>query len=164
MNVKWTATLCTFMTYRPILLIMTYVSDQHGRVNHNTFHIQQLLSENRAACEIMWKKNILESDWPQMIMRRTRIVHWITKATDTHSAYVILTEFSHQQWLSERASVVPHTHSASLVYNFFPSVSLLMTSDLQNHAGFSAAYRYSMFKWRTPIAFTNAYVRIHSTH
>jgi hypothetical protein len=153
-----------YLWHRPILLTVTYVSHKRGRVNHNTFYIRQLLSENLSTCEIMWKKNMVQSDWPQMIMRRTRIVRWITKATDTHSAYVILTEFSQQQWLSERASMVPQTHIASLVYNLFPSVSLLTTSDLQNHVGFLAAYRCSMYKWCMPTAFTDAYVRIHSTH
>jgi hypothetical protein len=30
---------------------------------------------------------------------------WITKATDTHSEYVILIAFTRQQWLHERASM-----------------------------------------------------------
>ena len=51
---------------------------------------------------------MVESDWPQMIMWRTRIVRWITKATDTHSAYVILIEFSQQQWLSQSTSNRKH--------------------------------------------------------
>jgi hypothetical protein len=70
-------------------------------------------------------------------MWRMRILRWITKATDTHSAHVILLDFSRQQWLLERASLLPHTLIASLVYNFFPSVSHLMTTDQQNHLGFS---------------------------
>jgi hypothetical protein len=38
-------------------------------------------------------------------IRRMRIACWITKATDTHSEYVILIAFPRQQWLHERASV-----------------------------------------------------------
>jgi hypothetical protein len=38
--------------------------------------------------------------------RRMRIACWITKATDTHSEYVILNAFSRQQWLRERASML----------------------------------------------------------
>jgi len=36
-----------------------------------------------------------------------RIAGWITKATDTHSEYVILIAFSQQQWLGERALMLP---------------------------------------------------------
>jgi len=36
------------------------------------------------------KKNIVELDSPQITVRRMRIACWITKATDTHSEYVIL--------------------------------------------------------------------------
>ena len=40
------------------------------------------------------------------IIRRMRTECWITKATDTHSEYVILIAFPRQQWLRERASVL----------------------------------------------------------
>jgi hypothetical protein len=39
------------------------------------------------------------------IMRRMRFACWMTKATDTHSEYVILIAFPHQEWLLERACV-----------------------------------------------------------
>jgi hypothetical protein len=56
------------------------------------------------------------------IIRRMRFAWWITKATDTHSQYVILIAFPQQQWLLERASsyvirilpVLLHTELASL--------------------------------------------------
>jgi len=37
-------------------------------------------------------ENTVEPDRPQII-RRTRVACWITKATDTHSEYAILTAF-----------------------------------------------------------------------
>jgi hypothetical protein len=37
------------------------------------------------------------------IILRMRFACWITKATDTHSEYVILIAFEMQQWLRERA-------------------------------------------------------------
>jgi hypothetical protein len=43
------------------------------------------------------------------IIRRMRFACWITKATDTHSQYVILTAFPQQQWLRERASMLRYT-------------------------------------------------------
>jgi len=42
--------------------------------------------ENGAVNEITWKN--IESDRPQMTIRRMRIVCWTNKATDTHSKYV----------------------------------------------------------------------------
>jgi len=38
-----------------------------------------------------------------------------TKATNTHSEYVIVTAFPMQQWLHERASPLHYTHIACLV-------------------------------------------------
>jgi hypothetical protein len=35
---------------------------------------------------------------------RTRFAWWITKATDTHSEYVIIIAFRRQKWLSDSAS------------------------------------------------------------
>ena len=43
-----------------------------------------------------------------------RIVCWMTKATDTHSEYVILIAFPRRHWLREHASVL-YTYTASLV-------------------------------------------------
>ena len=39
------------------------------------------------------------------IRRQVRIACWWSKATNTHSKYVILTAFPLQQWLHGRASV-----------------------------------------------------------
>jgi hypothetical protein len=49
------------------------------------------------------------------IIRRMRLACWITKATDTHSQYVILIAIPQQQWLSERASILLNTYTTSLV-------------------------------------------------
>jgi hypothetical protein len=43
------------------------------------------------------------------IIRRMRNACWITKATDTHSEYVIIIAFSRQQWLCERASILHYS-------------------------------------------------------
>jgi len=63
----------------------------------------------------MWREKIAESDRPQMKMWRMRIACWITKATDTHSEYVILIAFPLQRWLHERASMLRYTCIAFLV-------------------------------------------------
>jgi hypothetical protein len=57
------------------------------------------------------------------IIRRMRFACWITKATDTHSEYVILIAFPRQQWLRERASILRYTYIACLV----SLLSLLIT-------------------------------------
>ena len=51
------------------------------------------------------------------IIRRMRFACSITKATDTHSEYVILIAFAWQQWLRERASMLRYTYVACLVEN-----------------------------------------------
>jgi hypothetical protein len=51
------------------------------------------------------------------IIRRMRFACWVTKATNTHSEYVILIAFLRQQWLHERASVLRYTYIACLAVN-----------------------------------------------
>ena len=47
------------------------------------------------------------------IIRRMRFACWMTKATDTHSEYVVLTAFPLQQWLRERAPMLRYTYIAT---------------------------------------------------
>ena len=53
-----------------------------------------------------------------MTIRRMRTTRWITKATDTHSEYVILTAFPQQLWMHEGASVLRYTCITCLVFLF----------------------------------------------
>ena len=51
------------------------------------------------------------------IVRRMCFAWWISKATDTHSEYVIIIAFPRQQWLRERASVVSlYVHCLSCLF------------------------------------------------
>ena len=50
------------------------------------------------------------------IIRLMRIACWITKATDTHSEYVIIIAFPVQHWLRERISTLRFTYIACVVY------------------------------------------------
>jgi hypothetical protein len=45
------------------------------------------------------------------IIGRMRFECWITKATDTHSDYVIFITFPPQQWLCEHASILRYTRT-----------------------------------------------------
>ena len=49
------------------------------------------------------------------IIRRMRFACLITKATNTHSEYVIIIAFPLRQWLNELASILRYTYSAFLV-------------------------------------------------
>jgi hypothetical protein len=49
------------------------------------------------------------------IARCMRFTCCISKATDTHSGYILLTAFPQQQWLRERASMLRYTYIAWLV-------------------------------------------------
>jgi len=50
------------------------------------------------------------------IIRHMCFACWITKATNTHSEYVILPAFPRQQWLRECALVLSYAFVAYLVY------------------------------------------------
>jgi hypothetical protein len=61
-------------------------------------------------------KSFVSRSEPECVPLRTirgaekmRFTCWITKATDTHSEYVILIAFPRQKWLNERASVLRYT-------------------------------------------------------
>jgi hypothetical protein len=73
----------------------------------------------------MWN-NTVQPDRPQMAIRGTRIACWLTKASNTHSEYVILVAFVLQQWLHERASILRlHVHCASRLLNSYSTVTKL---------------------------------------
>ena len=59
---------------------------------------------------------------PQMIIWRMRVACWITKATDIHSEYVILTAFPLQQWLHERASIYRYTYIACHTWELYQTI------------------------------------------
>ena len=53
-----------------------------------------------------------------MTIWRMRVACWITKATNTHSEYVILIAFPHQQWLHESALMLRYTYIDCCVFDF----------------------------------------------
>ena len=56
------------------------------------------------------------------ITRRMRFASWITKATNTHSEYVVLTAFPLQQWLRERVSCLLYVHCLSCNADMFEEI------------------------------------------
>jgi hypothetical protein len=53
------------------------------------------------------------------IIRRMRFACWITKATGTHSEYLVLIAFPRQIWLRERAPSVTFIHTLLLLSCFY---------------------------------------------
>ena len=76
-----------------------------GESEHTLCSITLLYLENRYVYEIMWK-NVVDRGRPQVTVRLMRIACCVTKATNTHSQYVILIAFPLQYWLHERASML----------------------------------------------------------
>jgi pentose-5-phosphate-3-epimerase len=67
------------------------------------FYILYPFLEYRAICEIMWiNKGTAGQATYEDIIRRMRIVSWITKGTNVHSEYVIFIAFPLHRWLYER--------------------------------------------------------------
>jgi hypothetical protein len=130
---------------RSILLRRRNVSDKSFRENQNTYFVFNnfflFFFQNRSVSEIMWKI-VVERGRLRMTIWRMRIACWITKATNTHSQYVMLIAFPVRQWLHERSTTLLYTYIAFLVWKkkglnefifilafkfLFASCSLLMT-------------------------------------
>ena len=79
---------------------------------HILYHTA-LFFENRALHETMWK--ILQIRQSPMKIWRMRTACWILRTTNTHSEYVIPTDFLRQQWLGKRASMSFYTYISRLV-------------------------------------------------
>jgi hypothetical protein len=62
----------------------------------------------------MWK-NFVEPGRPQMTIWRLFVSRWVSKATNTHSEYVVLIAVPQQTWLHEDASMLRYTYIDSLV-------------------------------------------------
>ena len=73
--------------------------------------ITYFFPENRAVYKIMWK-NIVEPDRQRMKIRLMRLACSIPKAINMNSEYY--TQFSLQNWLPERASLLGYTYIVCL--------------------------------------------------
>jgi hypothetical protein len=93
---------------------MTNVSDRNWRENQNTHFVYSNYFRKKkkinAVYEIMYK-NTVESETPQMTVRRMPFAYLLAKATNTLSEYVIYIAFPLQQWLHERALMLRYTYT-----------------------------------------------------
>ena len=55
-------------------------------------------------------KNTLDQNKDDNTIRHKRFACWITKATNTHSEFVILVSFPRQKWLRERTLILRYTY------------------------------------------------------
>jgi len=60
--------------------------------------------------------NMVQRDKPQMTIWRMCFACWITKATDTHSEYLIFIALPRHHWLRERASLLHYTYIACIFW------------------------------------------------
>ena len=98
------------------LLRTRNVSDKSRREIQNTcFMFNNIfLFEIRAVCEILCKNIVKPGRQAQMTKWRMSIACLITKATNTHSKYVIFIAFSLQKWLPARASMLYYSYISCL--------------------------------------------------
>jgi hypothetical protein len=103
---------------RSFLLVMRNVANKSCRENQTTkyymgnkvfFRKSYLLSDN---VEEYGKAGQATDDKRIWLLR---LACWNTKATDTHSEYIILIAFPLRQWLHERSSILCCTYIACLV-------------------------------------------------
>ena len=119
--------LCSFLIISHwVLLRMRIFSDESCRENQNTRFIFNNFFWT--SCRLWDKVEKYCRVWQATddnVIRRIRIACWIPK--DPHSKYVILTAFQQQQWLHERASVLPHCLSCfiNIYSNAFPWLKAL---------------------------------------
>jgi hypothetical protein len=99
---------------RSVLLRMRNISDTICRENQNTHFMFRNFFFPSAVYDII-AKHILQSGKPQMTWPM-RIACYISKATNSHSEYVILIAFPLQQCLQVFTTVVHHTYITCLVH------------------------------------------------
>jgi hypothetical protein len=89
-----------------ILLRMGNVSDKSCEENQSTHFMFNNVSPKMVPFLRCWKYGIVREATDDTIIRRVRFACWITKATETHSEYVMFIVFPRRQWLRERPSML----------------------------------------------------------
>ena len=78
-------------------------------------------------------KNIVERDRPQTTIGHMHIACWITKATNTHSEYVIRIAFSLQQWLHKCARMLCYTFISSIIPHYLMNSTIFEQKQVIEH-------------------------------
>jgi len=104
--------LSTFMICRSHLLRMRNISDKSCKENQNTHFIFNNLFSPRKSCRLwdnVGKYTVVPAGTDDSMSHALSC--WRTKATSTHSEYVVLIAIPLQQWLHESASVLRYTYT-----------------------------------------------------
>jgi hypothetical protein len=76
------------------------------------------MASHQCVYEVMWKIKSCRPTTNGNIIRRMRFARWITKATNTHSEYVILIAFPREKWLREtRLNITLYAYSLSFLFS-----------------------------------------------
>jgi hypothetical protein len=102
------------------------------------FMFDNFVCENRAVYEIMWK-DIVGRGRSQMTIWRTRTAHWMPKATNTHSQYVLLISFLLQR-SHDRPSMLRYTYIDCLLFLYTTTLQVALRAAVQ----LVAALRYNL--------------------
>jgi hypothetical protein len=88
------------------------------RENRDTYHVQYIvLRKSWHLWDKVEKYCIIRQAADDDIIWRMHLACWISKATDTHSEYIILIYFLQLQWLQESSSILRYTCIACPVTN-----------------------------------------------
>jgi hypothetical protein len=129
--------LCTLMILScSVLIRMRNISDKSCTENQNTHFVFNTFSFRKLfrLWDNVEKCGTAGQATDDHTMRRMRFACWLNKATDTHSEYIILIAFSHQQWLPKGTYIFTHTLSvfyrlqASQLCSFFVEITQLGTA------------------------------------
>ena len=115
MNTLYENPIYVHVSSRWIITKMRNISDKFVEKIKTRISCSEFFSENRVICEVMWKI-MVQPDTTQMTIWRMHFECWTTKATDTHSKYVIPINFPRQQCLPERASMLSYTYITYTVW------------------------------------------------
>jgi hypothetical protein len=97
------------------------------------FYFRYRYPEHRDVYEIMWKKNGKAGEaTDDIVIRSMRFASWMSKATNTHSEWVILITFPRRQWLHGRALLLRYTDMACLCRLVFTMTVLRTTCSAVN--------------------------------
>ena len=104
------------------------VTDKSSRENQNAcFIFNKVFRKSCRLRENVEKYRRARQTTDKNVIQRMRFVCWITKATETHSKYVILIALPQQQWLRERASILRYTYISCV-----PNLNTFQTSLLSH--------------------------------
>jgi hypothetical protein len=97
---------------RSVLLGMRNTAD---KIEQKIILCSITLFRKFALYELKWK-NIVESDRPQMTKWRMRMACWVSKATTTHSKYVIRIAFHYNSYCTTRLNVTLYVYCLAFLF------------------------------------------------